>query len=298
MPPQLPILESGSLILNSEKESLLNLEKETVINGLKRFGFVIIRGFETNTERFKQFSNSICTEFMPYVGGAYNKRETINGDKTLLTVTGANLRFAVPLHGEMHYTKNKPDVLWFYCVTPALKDGETTVCDGIAVYNALSNSTKELFLTKKIKYIRSYPKEIWQDIYKTDDLAQVADICKGNETKLEIQEDKSIATEYLCSAIIDSKYSQEKAFVNNILPVTTQEEIQGSKASLVRFEDGSKIPSEVISELKEVTEKLTINVSWQPGDIVLVDNSRMLHGRRAFADNQREIYVRLGHLIG
>jgi len=291
-----PISESfGSMIYHESETNVCNLDKEEIIKLFKSSGFLLIRGFDIDTEQFKKFTASLSTEFMPYIGGAYNQREAINGDKTVLSVTGANLRYAVPLHGEMYYTKNKPSLLWFYCATPPLSGGETTVCDGIQVYQKLSDSTKELFHTKRLKYIRSYPKFMWQEIYKTDDLNIVKRICQENDTYLKVDEkDHSITTEFVTYAITES--GKHKAFINNILPVIAQEYVQGLQSSIVRFEDGLKIPDDVIFELKDVTDKLTLPIAWQKGDILMIDNTRLLHGRKSFSDNQREIYVRMGHL--
>ena len=35
-------------------------------------------------------------------------------------------------------------------------------------------------------------------------------------------------------------------------------------------------------------------VAWEPGDLLMVDNSRFMHGRRAFADPQREHLTLMG----
>jgi alpha-ketoglutarate-dependent taurine dioxygenase len=41
---------------------------------------------------------------------------------------------------------------------------------------------------------------------------------------------------------------------------------------------------------------LTGEISWQPGDLVMIDNSRFLHGRRAFNDDRRRIFALLSYL--
>ena len=48
-----------------------------------------------------------------------------------------------------------------------------------------------------------------------------------------------------------------------------------------------------MSELNEIAERITIEISWQKGDILMIDNTRIMHGRRAFYDDQRDIYTRL-----
>ncbi|PLZ22754.1 taurine catabolism dioxygenase TauD [Fischerella thermalis CCMEE 5273] len=288
-----PITEQfGIIIQGIGDENILNLDIDEVIKLFKSSSLILFRGFETDVDKFKKFTELYSTSFMTYVGGAYS-RDSINGDNTVLSVTGHKIACAVPFHGEMYYTKTQPKMMWFYCATPALSDGETTICDGIQVYNELSQTTKELFHSKRLKYIRTYPQEIWPKIYQTNDLAVVEKVCNDNDMLLKVNEaEKSITTEYITSAIVLSRCGHYKVFLNNILPVIEQE-AQGRNNSLVRFEDDSPIPENVIDELKEITGRLTQLVAWQKGDILMVDNTRLLHGRRTFSDNQRDIYVRL-----
>jgi alpha-ketoglutarate-dependent taurine dioxygenase len=61
----------------------------------------------------------------------------------------------------------------------------------------------------------------------------------------------------------------------------------------VRFADDSRLPDDVVAEIREVTDKLTLPVAWEARDLIMVDNSRLMHGRNAFNDTQREINVRM-----
>ncbi len=287
----------GMAVLAADEPDILKLDHSAMISLFQEAGVLLFRGFGVNTETFKAFTDLFGSNFMAYVGGAYNKRETINNDKTLLTVTGRKLKFGVPLHGEMYYMHRKPTLLWFYCETPAATDGETTVCDGIAIYKALSDSTRELFETKKIKYLRSYPDGKWQEVYQTDDLDFVAAACQENGVTAKIDHEKKLVeTEYTCPAIIDSPDGTQRIFINNILPVAGGEYLLGDTSSVVRLEDDSHIPQAVLLELKGIAERLTKPVAWQKGDIIMVDNRRMLHGRRLFSDDRRNIYVRLSQV--
>ncbi|UFP94827.1 TauD/TfdA family dioxygenase [Gloeobacter morelensis] len=273
-------------------EDLFALDSMRVIEAFRSTGYVYFSGFGADTKAFLRFSELYCTEFRPYVGGAYS-RETIGGDKTLMSVTGHKLRFAVPMHGEMYYLLHHPTVLWFYCATPALSGGETTVSDGIRFWEALSAPTRALFRSQPLKYIRTYPDGTWQGIYQTDSLEEVAAVCAANQMGVSVGENRTVVTEFVTPAFVKTPDGRHEAFINNILPVVGQERA-GSTASLVRLEDGSAIPEAVISELQAVAQAITIAVPWKSGDIVMINNTRAMHGRRTFADDQRDIYVRLG----
>ena len=295
-----PIFEKfGTRVVAKDNSNIFELDTGKIISFFKNSGLVHFRGFDVDTDKFQKFSNLFGTEFITYMGGGYI-RKTINedGDRTVLSVTysaGATQQktFGLPIHGEMYYLKNRPTLIWFYCVTPASEDGETTTCDGVEVYKELSESTKKLFNTKRLKYIRTYVKGEWQERYQTDDLSVVEQFCKENDLELTIDRNtQSITTKYVHPAVIKSRWGGQDVFINNILPVEWQES-HGKKASIVRFEDDSRIPDEVVLEIKDVTDRLTQLISWQSGDIVMIDNTRILHGRRAFTDQRREIYTRM-----
>ena len=280
--------------LAGKNTNIFALNPEQVIESFNSSGFLLFRGFDLDTEKFKKFTEWFGTGFMRYLGGAI-PRNTINGDKTVLSVTGSNLHFAVPLHGEMYYMKHKPALVWFYCVTPPINQGETTLCDGIKLYEQLKDSTKELLDSKLLKYIRIYPNGLWQQMYQTNDLNVVKIICQENSINLKINwQNMSITTESIRPGISTSKDGKHKVFINNILPLLAG--VMGETKSLVRFEDDSEIPHHVHQEIKAVAEDLEMLISWQRGDILMVDNTRILHGRRAYSDDRRNIYVRLSDL--
>jgi hypothetical protein len=102
-----------------------------------------------------------------------------------------------------------------------------------------------------------------------------------------------VTTEYVTSAVMRTRWSGREAFVNSILIVEWQEDDLKRGMSVVRFEDGSRIPREVIAELKEVTGRLTRGIPWKPGQVAMLSNIRHMHGRNAFQDPKREIYVRM-----
>ena len=47
-------------------------------------------------------------------------------------------------------------------------------------------------------------------------------------------------------------------------------------------------------EVHAVAEQHTLDVPWEPGMVAVVDNLRVMHGRRAYQDRGRDIIMRLG----
>ncbi|WP_413163389.1 TauD/TfdA family dioxygenase [Capilliphycus salinus ALCB114379] len=274
----------GSIIINANNGSIFDLDKESIINWYRHQGALLFRGFEADVETFTQFSNGLSTDFIDYTGGVFN-RQVINGDSTVLTVN--DFKNEIKLHGEMYYQKNIPLMLWFFCAEPPLQDRETILCDGKRFFDELSDSLKDLFGRKRLKYRGYLNKEGWKKRYKTDDLNEVKEICKSNDTEVEVNVDESINLSYICPAIYPSRTGEFKVFISSLLPA------MAISPDVVCFDDGTKIDADILSELNEIADKITAEIKWQKGDILMVDNTRILHGRRAFADEEREIYIRL-----
>jgi alpha-ketoglutarate-dependent taurine dioxygenase len=67
----------------------------------------------------------------------------------------------------------------------------------------------------------------------------------------------------------------------------------GRETSIVRFEDGEPIPRSLIDEVVSIQQRIMIPIAWKKGDFTLLDNTRTLHGRRAFTDTKRDVYLRM-----
>jgi alpha-ketoglutarate-dependent taurine dioxygenase len=276
-----------------------------------RGGAILLRGFPFVTDSFVKFSDSCCGTFSKYVGGGARFRAldriSRGAEGTLLTTTGNESGFSMPLHGEMYYQKLRPDMLWFYCERPPSVKGQTTLADGRELFARLSERSKTLLRSTRLLYRRDLSPADWQTMFKTESLNELRQICDANQMTLEIRSDDSIVIEYVSPAIRTAEGDGE-IFINNaMLLVKSELALRSGEAAqfvgaattkvplVVRLEDGSALPDWLIADVDAVSEEITIEVQWQRGDVVAVDNRRILHGRRK-AVGDREILVRLGNL--
>ena len=291
--------KTGILITPAENEGMLDLDVNELIKLYKSSGALYFQGFQSTIEEFEAFTDQFSNDYMDNRGsGSYRDGAKEGVDKSIQNVAyiygvGEQRTFHLPLHADRSYVKSQPELMWFMCQRPAETGGQTTVCDGVALYNALSDSAKNLFATKRLKYIRHYNDGEWQVLFHTEDRKEVEKYCAENDLSCNFHDDNSLTTEFLKSAVVTPKYTESPAFVNSIMIQLWQEEDLGRESSLVRLEDDSRIPDDVMNEVWEVSERLTLNLPWQTGDFVMVDNTRLMHGRREFAGNDREVYVRM-----
>ena len=53
------------------------------------------------------------------------------------------------------------------------------------------------------------------------------------------------------------------------------------------FGDGSAIPIKDMNIVIKLADQLTFNLEWETGDIVLIDNYLVMHGRRPYKGDRR-----------
>ena len=63
----------------------------------------------------------------------------------------------IKLHSETSFSTNRPEIIWFYCKNEAEKDGQTTICDGMKLWELFDFNLKNFFLKNPIKYKLKIP---------------------------------------------------------------------------------------------------------------------------------------------
>jgi alpha-ketoglutarate-dependent taurine dioxygenase len=266
---------NGQIVCCESNGNVLSLDVLEIQNLFKSSGIILFRGFEVSDQTFPSFVSPFTSQFLRDYGNS--KTSDPSGGFVQSVTLGTK---PIELHCENAVCAERPDIIWFYCAAPALKGGETTFCDGVTVWQQLSDSTKQLFLTKKVKYIITVPREMY--LNKDEEIVLHVGALKFAGTTYRFNNDESLTIEYVVSAVNKTKYGSQLAFANSITgPYPSYK---------TTFEDNSDIPVAITHEIQQIHEKLTENIPWQAGDLVMIDNSRFSHGRRAFDDKQRRIF--------
>lgn len=291
----------GTVLTAEPDERLGDVPAQAVIDAIRETGLVLFQGFKASRDEFDDMTARVGGDYMNYKGGGY-VRKTDGEDKgnTILSTSttlskGKVVPFTapLPLHLEMSYTDKQPLLLWFYCVTPPAKDGQTTVGDGVQIYDRLPQKWKDLLAEKRLKYIRAYPDGAWQNIYMTDDIDEARAFCHESGMETSVDEQNTLHTTYLRTATPKTRWGGHTAYANSAMTVVMQEGTEREKLSSIRLEDGEKLPREMIEDIARIQSEIIVDLEWQSGDFVLLDNSRTMHGRRGFEDTNREVLLRM-----
>ncbi len=276
-------------------------------------GALLLRGFSFELESFVEFTNRCCPAFSAYVGGGIRfralNRDSLGAGGTVMSTTGSTQSFPIPLHGEMYYQKLRPDVVWFFCRQAPAEHGQTTVADGRLVFERLSPRTRDTLLSSRIRYIRELAADDWATSFMTDDPGELKRICDANDMTLEMRSDRSARIEYVAPAVFPAGENRHSLINSAILLWEFERAVVSGAAvavlgagapekppMVVRFEDGREIPEQIMREIEEAADSATVRLNWRNGDVALVDNRVVMHGRRKTIGADRKVLVRLGNL--
>jgi len=277
-----------------------NLTK--IVNSFKENGALIIRGGDPTVEDFEALSK----EFMvPMVHHSIStiERDIVNADATTSTVNKG--MDAIPLHREGSYAPGCPDILMLYCVKPSDRGGETVVCDGVHLLETLPDRVRNFVDATVLKWQWEAPRERWQSTLRAKTKDEALTRLEQIKSKFAVWEDFDAKFEadrmygsYKTLCAIPTKWGNKRAFCNSLLIYHFREasEYYARELFSLTLDDGSPFPMQMLKEISEYAERAACNVTWQPCDILLIDNSRFMHGRRVFSDTSRRILIRMGHI--
>ena len=266
-------------------------------------GLLVIRNDGCSRDDFMWLSNQVGEDFVTVesgkgrgeMGGGYSGRDLVDGIPSLFSVTGKAYRDSVPVHGELYFQQlEPPHMLWFYCKTPPRHGGQTVFCDGEELFAALPHSIQQRLLDSNLVYLRRMDVDVWPAYFGIGTAGEIPACRRINGIEVSLNDDGSMTTRFSSPAVRMRR--GRPVFINNLLPFALREiRLPKETRASVRRESGENIPVDEVLEIERIAASLSITPEWRTGDIAIVDNTRMLHGRERVLDLDREIYVRLSN---
>lgn len=258
---------------------------------MREQGWILLRHEHYDVQRFSELMTNLCQKL------TYDPaRENITQQSQKVDA-GTQ---AVGLHIENGTTPLPPDIIAFFSEVSASQGSQTTVCDGHAVYNSLSEPLKQKFAAP-MTISRYLPKQIWQKYVATALNIAEADTVTWEDLNKFIQmipgqaispaHEGGVEYHLQMNMIRHDNLKGVPAFANTILGPSYN--YQKPKFT---FADGREISQELIAELAQLCEQHTQEIDWQDGDVAIIDNKRMMHGRREILVplEQRKLYISMG----
>lgn len=265
------------------------LDMIAVMTAFRADGAILIRGARFTVDDFRDFAQAICP--VSVFNESPDRLELEEQGAVQSVNLGAD---AFPLHPELSREPWRPDACFFACIEPPADQGQTTYCDGIALADALPAKIRAAMDGRELLYIQPATRNTLQ--YWLGSAIATPQIL-ANQPKEGPYTFKAVGSRivrYFKRPLLSpTRFTNKLAFAN-FLPFARD------YLGLPNFpclDNGQPVPEEWMDAVREGAEKLTYQVDWKKGDVLIVDNSRFMHGRRAITDpDNRMIATYFGYL--
>ncbi|HLU66969.1 MAG TPA: TauD/TfdA family dioxygenase [Kofleriaceae bacterium] len=303
----------------------LRASKDDLFDALHREGALLLRGFPVaGPEAFEALLLALDLDLEISYRGGLSPRSRIT--ERTWTSTEVAEPLVIGYHTEMCYLPRRPRYVAFYCDVAPAEHGETVLFDAAAAWAGLPEPVRARLERLGVKYRRHFPGEAgpsninktWKSAFGVDTREELERFLRDEGTAFEWNQDGSVTTEVSLPAVVrhaptgalclsvtmNDGYSLTRNFeriadrlapsvVSDTRQMLAQLERSGYMRNLTG--DGEPFSQEMNDAISRAVWDAAILFAWREGDVLLLDNIRMAHGRLNVA-GPRRIAAALGNL--
>ena len=280
--------------------AFLSVNRHDVRARLSETGAILFRGFDvSDAQAFDAAIEAYGAPGFTYEDSLSNAVRT-NVTPRVFTANEAPPETEIYLHHEMAQTPLYPSALFFYCEIAAQTGGATPLCRSDRVFDRLQREAPEFAARAEaegVRYTNVMPAEddagsgqgrSWRSTLSVDG-------AEGAETRLgelgyswEWLEDGSLRVTTCTLPAVRDVGDGRKSFFNQLIAAFRGwSDKRNDPNRAITFGDGQAITPDDMAIPIQIADELTYDLQWQAGDVALVDNFLVMHGRRPFSGRRR-----------
>lgn len=276
--------------------------KSWVESKLHECGAILVRGLPIATaEDLSVFTAHLGYGVMSYEGGTAIRHDV---SANVMTASNEPPEVSMEPHNEMAYARVYPSKILFFCETAPSEGGETPIADVRQGEKHLDSAFREKIVQTGIRYMRYLPCRsdstytAWQDAFFTEDKQVVEAFCREHRYDFEWDDDDNLTYSYVLPPTVMHPKTGEEIWFNHLAPhhasyFSGHPDFIHSGIDPHRypfhcqFGDGTEFSPEEIAQCSRATWLSAVPVSWQRGDMLILDNVLAQHGRMSFVGDRR-----------
>ncbi|MEO9470199.1 TauD/TfdA family dioxygenase [Parasphingorhabdus sp.] len=263
-------------------------------------GAILFRGFDVPTaEDFDAVVQAYGEPGFTYSESLSNAVR-VNVTDRVFTANEAPPDTSIYLHHEMAQTPLYPSKLFFYCQIAAEKGGATPLCRSDILIDQLREADPDLVArleSRGVRYTNVMPASddsgsgqgrSWRSTLNaetTEDAeSRLLDLGYGWEW----MDNGSLRVTTPVLDAVRQLPDGRTVFFNQLIAAFRGWSDQRNDASrALSFGDGEPITADDMREAIVLSDELSFDTEWEAGDVMLIDNFLVMHGRRPFEGTRR-----------
>jgi alpha-ketoglutarate-dependent taurine dioxygenase len=260
---------------------------------------LLFRGFKLSADAYDSVCTALLPNRLPYVNG--NSPRTKVGHN-IYTSTEYPAEETIWMHSEMSYSSTWPSRIMFICDRASLTGGATPVVDTQLWLKSIDDEVREAFAVG-LRYTQNMHGGVglgksWQITFETDDQKAVEAWLEDAGAEWSWKPDGGLRISHVRPATLQHPVAgtehwfnqadqfhmagmgEDAAMIAAIVP-------ENLLPQSVSFADGNPIPAEFIKHIQKTGLGLSCETDWEAGDVMLIDNIAVAHGRRPFTGDRR-----------
>lgn len=281
--------------------------KHEIDAALETTGTVLFRGFDVpEPDAFDDAINAYGETGFSYAESLSNAVR-VNVTPRVFTANEAPPDVEIFLHHEMAQTPLYPGKLFFYCEIAPQTGGATPVCRSDIVMEQIAASRADLaekFETLGLRYTHTMPNapdpesgqgRSWRDTLSVEDREDAESRLSGLGYDWQWLENDNLRVTSPVLDAVKTLADGRKVFFNQLIAAFRGwSDARNDPNKSITFGNGDPIDQDDMNVIIEIADKVTFDLQWHAGDVALLDNYQVMHGRRPFEGKRRVLASLIG----
>ena len=266
----------------------------------RQHGAVLFRDFPLlGAEGFDAFVSAFELPNFPYKK-SFSNAVRVNRTERVFSANEAPADVQILFHHEMAQTPIYPRILFFFCEVAPERGGATPLCRSDVLLERLEKECPEFVQNCEelgLRYTNVMPLEndpqsgmgrSWKSTLRVETKEEAEERLKEYGYTSEWLPDSCLrATTPVLPCVREVSGGRRSFFNQLIAAFYGWKDSRNDPSDAIRFGDGSRLDREAMMRAVQISEELTFPHNWQVGDVVLIDNTIVMHGRQPFEGTRK-----------